>query len=284
MLTAKLPLLDTDINPEPLLEAVARKRERQAWLLGHVSEDPKAYLDPEQAHQLFNEVYGGAPQMDPYTQNAYEPTGALKQTIMDARSALNTNFPDWGFFQKLPVKVLISPQPSILSYSCFLHPQHIYLGMQSFGGSNADLLLESYLHEYAHVWLYLIQEISPFSNDRYGYRYTLPSGTSNRTVTATIDAAFVAAALRKYYAKLGNANRRCELTAYLAGCLMQIRNDPDLTPIGLSVCRRLAQEVASASPTSAGSGRTPDDDLRSHPQPVTSLPVPESVRGRSEEG
>lgn len=246
---AKLPLLDMDMDPEPLLEAVARKRGQQAWLLGHVGEDPKTYLDPEQAHRLFKEVLGGAPQMDPYVQGAYEATGVLKQFITDAQSALNKNFPDWARFQKLPIQIMISPNPSILSYSCLLHPQHIYLGLQSFAGGNADLLLESLLHQYAHIWLYLEQEISPFSIDQYGYRYTLPSGVPNRSATAMIDAAYAAAVLRQYYAKLGNSKRRIELTAYLAGCLMQIRNDPDITPIGLSVCRRLAQEVASASPT-----------------------------------
>jgi hypothetical protein len=58
-----------------------------------------------------------------------------------------------------------------------------------------------------------------------------------------MDAAYVAAVLRRFYARLENAPRRRELAAYVAGCLMQIKDDPDLTEAGLSVCRRLATEL-----------------------------------------
>jgi len=246
MAMAKLPLLDVELDPAPLLEAVAAKRRQQGWLLGRAGDDVKAYMDPEQAQKIADQIFGPASQMDPYAHGAYEPTGALKQSIADAQATIAQNYPDWSRCRELPVRVLISTYPYILGYSCLLHPQTIYLGLPSFGGNSPDLLVDNYLHEYAHIWLYLVQEISPFSAERHGRRYTLPSGTSNRSVTATVDAAYVAAVLRKYYHKTGNVERRRELTAYLAGCLMQIRNDPDLTAIGLSVCRRLAQEVASA--------------------------------------
>ncbi|MGY3621916.1 hypothetical protein ACVJGD_008112 [Bradyrhizobium sp. USDA 10063] len=74
--------------------------------------------------------------------------------------------------------------------------------------------------------------------------YTLPSGTLNRSVTAVIDAAYVAAVLRHYYSKLDETDRRRELTRYVAGCLTQMRNDPNLTRVGLAVCRRSCKLIA----------------------------------------
>ncbi|KRR07157.1 hypothetical protein CQ12_41220 [Bradyrhizobium jicamae] len=246
-MSAKLPLLDESFEATQLMDAVSRKRMQQAQLLGLVmKEDATDYLHPETASEVLSAIYGATEATDPYACNSSELTGKFKELTTEATEKVFAGVPTWHALQKLPVAVMLTPCSTILSYSCICHPQHIYLGAASFQGENVEFVAENILHEYAHNWLYLLQEISPFSVDRWRMMYTLPSGTPNRSVTAVIDAAYVAAVLRYYYSKLDKSDRRRELTAYVAGCLMQIRNDPDLTRVGLSVCRRLCEVIATS--------------------------------------
>jgi HEXXH motif-containing protein len=248
LMSVKLPLLDEDFDASQLMDAVARKRMQQAQLLGHpVASSPDNYLDPREASKVLSEIYGISYATDPYARGSSELSGRWQELAKQATDLIFHNMPGWQPLEKLPVVTLLTPCASVLSYSCICHPQHIFLGVASFSNENIDFIAENFLHEYAHNWLYLLEELSPFSVDRYRMMYTLPSGTPYRSVTGVIDAAYVAAALRCYYRATEKSERRRELTAYVGGCLMQIRNDPDLTRIGLAVCRRLAEEIAVSS-------------------------------------
>jgi hypothetical protein len=235
----KLPLLDSDFEAAQLLDGVATaRRERGAGLVPW-HDSVRSYLTPELAVR----VYGGDSVHDPFTVGAAPPDADFAARLETARTEIVAAMPQWRAAFSLPVRVMIVPTSSYFGYSISSSPQHIYLASLDDQLRDPRLLLENYLHEFAHVWLYLIQEIHPFEAPAHRLAYTLPSGTSGRTVTATIDAAYVAAVLRRYYARLENAPRRRELTAYVAGCLVQIKDDPDLTETGLSVCRRLATEL-----------------------------------------
>jgi hypothetical protein len=246
-MSSKLPLLDENFDPSQLMDTVARKRMQQAQLLGHaVTGNPRDYLEPDTARKVLSDFYGISDDTDPYARGSSELTGRFQELAKEAKDRIFNDAPEWLTFEELPIAMLLTPA-TVLSYSCLCHPQHLFFGEVSFKDESLDFIVENFLHEYAHNWLYLLQEISAFSADRYRVMYTLPSGTPNRPVTAVIDAAYVAAVLRYYYAKIKKPQREAELTAYLAGCLMQIRNDPDLTRVGLGVCRRLSEEVASLS-------------------------------------
>jgi hypothetical protein len=240
-----LPLLDEACNCHDLLSAIASLRTQRAWLAGgHVTLDKREYLSPTKARLLFELIHGGV-SADPYAGGASELGPSALRAVEVAEANIFQRMPQWGMYRSLPIRVLFTPNSGILSYSCLLYPQHIFLGGTSFL-NNSELLIENFLHEYAHIWLYLLQEVAPFSANRNGLVYRLPSGTPGRSVTAVIDAAYVAAVLRLFYSRSAQTSRARELTAYLAGCLIQIRNDPDLTRIGLNVCRRLALEVCKA--------------------------------------
>ncbi|MBR1250455.1 hypothetical protein JQ609_26485 [Bradyrhizobium sp. AUGA SZCCT0169] len=235
----KLPLLDDDFDAAQLLNAVANRR-RDRVARGSPPDDPtRTFLDPEIAKQVYEAEWD----QDPFTAGAVVPDPDFAELLEGAKAQIIEAMPEWREVLSLPVRVMVVPTSTYFGYSILSSPQHIYLASLDDQRRDPRLLLENYLHEFAHLWLYLIEEVHPFEEALHRLTYTLPSGTSGRTVTATMDAAYVAAVLRRYYARVDNVPRRSELTAYVAGCLMQIKDDPDLTEVGLSVCRRLASEL-----------------------------------------
>jgi hypothetical protein len=192
---------------------------------------------------IAREIYGRVDGGEAFTNGAVEASGALLRGVERARARICRVVPEWQDYFALPARVMMVDTQVYFGYSCLAEAQHIYLGSIDDQLRDEELLLENYLHEFAHLWLYLIQEIEPFQSTNVSETYTLPSGTAGRSLTATMDAAFVASVLRRYYARLGDTTRRRELSAYLGGCLLAIRGDSQFTITGREVCLKLARQM-----------------------------------------
>jgi hypothetical protein len=165
-----------------------------------------------------------------------------KAKISEALNQLAIRIPEWTPLLTLPVRyALMHPSNGAISASSRAWPQHILLAEEAF---RSDVTLrEHIIHELAHQWLYLIQEIWAFQT-RGGQNLTLPSGTGTRSVAEVIGAAHVAAALITMYAAIGGAptDRRDHLTWYGSGCLTVLQEaEGDLTDAGRQVVRRLKE-------------------------------------------
>jgi hypothetical protein len=235
--------LDAAFARTHLLQSVAKVRQQRDQDSGQSVLDVDSYLNPLIAREIYSTVEDG----NTFTDGAVEAAGPLLRGIERARGKICRVLPEWREYFSLPVRLMALDTQVYFGYSCLAEPQHIYLGSISDQLRDEELLLENYLHEFAHLWLYLLQELSPFQSPHAETTYTLPSGTAGRSLTATIDAAFVASVLRHYYARLGDIPRRRELSAYIGGCLMAIRGDSQFTAAGQDVCLRLATLLTVAA-------------------------------------
>jgi hypothetical protein len=105
-------------------------------------------------------------------------------------------------------------------------------------------LREQIIHELAHQWLYLIEDIWPI--EKTGARtVTLPSGTRDRSPAEVLGAAHVAAVLIRMYRAESTpwaAARTQTLTSYGLGCLELAANIPSqLTGTGHLIAQRLKE-------------------------------------------
>lgn len=98
-------------------------------------------------------------------------------------------------------------------------PQVIFLGKGAL--SNEKYLKESIIHELAHIWLGMINEVSPLADSSCHEKFTLPSGTSGKSTLGTLLAAHFAGSALSYYKKSNSsyAPRITYLEEYLEGCL-----------------------------------------------------------------
>jgi hypothetical protein len=111
--------------------------------------------------------------------------------------------------------------------------------------SDAELR-EQLLHELAHQWLYLIEDIWPLDTPGAPL-LTLPSGTRDRALAEVLGAAHVAAALARMYAAVGGPGasaRISTLTAYGQGCLELAQAASQyLTEAGTTIAQRLKEAL-----------------------------------------
>ncbi len=102
------------------------------------------------------------------------------------------------------------------------------------------------MHELAHQWLYLIEDIWPLGAPGAA-RLTLPSGTRDRTLPKVLGAAHVAATLIRLYGTAGGphaATRISGLARYGQGCLEIAQGAAaDLTDAGHQISQRLKEAL-----------------------------------------
>jgi hypothetical protein len=225
-----LPFLDDGFAPSRLLSAVAALRR---WNCG--GEGPlEDYISPEAGLAAARLV--GYSETD---LGAREPTAGEWERLQRARASIIARQPRWRDLLALPCVVKVIDTDEMFGWSCISMPQHIYLGTVSFA-SDEDAL-EQYLHELAHNWLYLIQELWAFEDGDWVKSFVLPSGTPGKSVTGVLDASFVMAVLRRYYRSVDNEDRGRSLGEYVRGCVEMLAERPDLTAMGRRVWARLAQ-------------------------------------------
>lgn len=150
------------------------------------------------------------------------------------------SLPEWTPYFLLPVRYLVLPRGSgAISASVSYWPQHVMLATSAFA-SRAQLT-EQILHEMAHQWLYLLEELWQLEKPSTA-TFRLPSGTTGRSAREVLGAAHVAAVLVHAYSRLpGNADRAAELASYGQRCTAML-DGASLTSEGLLV-RELVWEA-----------------------------------------
>lgn len=241
----RLPLLDFDYPRLELLSTVTEARRGRDIAMNRPALPLESYLNPVIARDVYPS------EENVYNAGTYDARSELVRKVETAKATICHVMPEWRDYFSIPIRLLEMNTDAYFGYSNVVEPQHIYLSSASQHLSDDNLLLENYLHEFAHVWLYLLEELTAFGTGPHLPTYTLPSGTEGRTLTATIDAAFVATVLRRYYARTGDVARRRELAAYIGGCLLTIRGDANFTEAGREVCLRLAEELTTQPSASA---------------------------------
>jgi hypothetical protein len=235
-----MPFLDDGFASGRLLAVIAAARygvaERQGLVGGVPRHLAEAWLAPARAY-LVN--------AGPTPMPAQPLRAAGKQQIASVLAGLAADVPAWAPLLRLPVRYArLHPDGGAISASSRDWPQHVLLADDAFAG-DAELR-EQLLHELAHQWLYLIEDIWPL--DRPGAaRLTLPSGTKDRAPAEVLGAAHVAAALARMYTTAGGRGaeaRISALTAYGQGCLeLAQAASADLTEAGTTIAQRLKEAL-----------------------------------------
>ena len=171
---------------------------------------------------------------------------ARKQQIADTLTALAVCLPAWAPLLSPPVRYArLYPDGGAISASSRDWPQHVLLADEAFASDGE--LREQLLHELAHQWLYLIEDIWPL--DRPGAaRLTLPSGTRGRAPAEVLGAAHVAAVLCRMYTTAGGPGAKARISdavaAYGQDCLeLAQAASTDLTGAGTTIAQRLKEAL-----------------------------------------
>ncbi|MGW1131039.1 hypothetical protein [Streptomyces griseoluteus] len=229
------PFLSDTFRPRTLLSLAAAARRRA---------DPSAYptlaeyLDPAKAADVYRrnarcrtEGVESVPLEDP----------RFVEQITEATERIITRMPQWAPLFRIPLHYRHMPG-SHISCTTALIPQTIFLGTPAF--AHDRLLEETLLHEHAHVWLTFVSELCDLQVDGSLTHFTLPSGTSGKSLRGVLLAGHFAAAAARYFCRPGadadSRRRGTELVGYLGGCVTTAAGHPELTPVGALVQADLA--------------------------------------------
>lgn len=210
-----LPFLDDTFAARRLLAMTAALRrggaERRGFPIVGASGAAETWLAPALAFALTEST---APMP------ALPLTTARRQAVREALAGLAARMPSWSLLLRLPVRYArLHPARGAISASSRDWPQHVLLAEEAF--TTGRELREQLVHELAHQWLYLIDDIWPI--EEAGTRVvTLPSGTRDRSPAEVLGAAHVAAALFRIYradCTAWAATRAATLASYGLGCL-----------------------------------------------------------------
>jgi hypothetical protein len=168
-----------------------------------------------------------------------------RQQITGASAEVASLLPAWQPLMSLPVRyALLVPDGGAISASSRDWPQHVLLAGAAFATSRE--LTEQLLHELAHQWLYLIEDIWPLEHPGAARR-TLPSGTPHRRPAEVLGAAHVAAVLTRFYharPSAWSASRITSLREYGTRCLdLVAAAGADLTDAGALLARQLKEAL-----------------------------------------
>jgi hypothetical protein len=235
-----MPFLDDEFASRRLLAIIAAARHgaaaRQGLNDGLPRQQAEAWLAPARAY-----LVNAGPTPIPA-----QPLRAVrKQQITGLLGGLAAAMPAWAPLVSLPVRYArLHPDGGAISASSRDWPQHVLLADDAFA-SDAELR-EQLVHELAHQWLYLIEDIWPLDVSGAA-QLTLPSGTRGRAPAEVLGAAHVAAALTRMYARVGGPgaeSRISALTAYGKGCLdLAQAASAELTEAGTTIAQRLKESL-----------------------------------------
>jgi hypothetical protein len=234
-----LPFLDDRFTARRLLAITAAVRYHAARQRGLASampvQDAEAWLGPARAFALSTSC----------TPMPARPlTAARRAQVTGTLAALAGVMPPWRALLALPVRYArLHPAHGAISASSRDWPQHVLLADEAFATGRE--LAEQVMHELAHQWLYLIEDIWPLQRPGAA-TLTLPSGTRDRTPAEVLGAAHVAATLIRLYRQDPTgwaAGRIRALAGYGTGCLnLAATASTDLTDTGILIARRLMEE------------------------------------------
>ncbi|MFE1207212.1 MULTISPECIES: hypothetical protein [Streptomyces] len=244
------PFISGAFKPRVLLSLVASVRKKAA---------PQAhpnlidYLDPSNAAKIFHD--NARCQTDGIESAAMEQ--AHEEQVASAVERITQGMPEWAPLFAIPIRYRHMPGTHI-SCTTALIPQTIFLGTPAFASDR--LLEETLIHEHAHVWLSFVSELCDLQVDGSLTHFTLPSGTSGKSLRGVLLAGHFAAAAAVFFlrptADAASRVRGSELTKYLEGCVATAAGHHELSPIGGLVHADLhaAAERLRNAAESAGQG------------------------------
>jgi hypothetical protein len=233
-----LPFLDDGFTARRLLTLTAAVRyagaSRRGLADGMSPEQAGDWLSPARAFML-STASTPMPALPLTTPRRRQLTGTL--------AALAAGMPSWRVLLALPVRYArLSPANGAISASSRDWPQHVLLAEEAFATGRE--LAEQALHELAHQWLYLIEDIWPLQLPAAA-KLTLPSGTRDRSPAEVLGAAHVAAVLIRFYRRHRSGwavGRVRALASYGTGCLdLAGTVSGDLTEAGTLIAQRLKE-------------------------------------------
>jgi len=233
-----LPFLDDEFATGRLLAMTAALRHADAVQRGLAhgvpAQDADVWLWPARAFGLSTSSTA---------MPALPLTAQRKQMIAATLAVFAEQVPPWRPLLSLPVRyALLRPARGAISASSRDWPQHVLLADDAY--ATARELREQVLHELAHQWLYLIEDIWPLQVPN-APSLTLPSGTRNRTPAEVLGATHVAAILGRLYQMDPTpwaASRVRLLTAYGTECTELASSASGmLTEAGTHIAQRLKE-------------------------------------------
>jgi hypothetical protein len=232
-----MPFLDNGFRWRRLLAGVAAVRHVEAEQAGKATgRDPQGWLWPAAIYALRNSP--------PMPAEPLTPTQRVAVTVQ--LDAVASAIPAWLPLLRLPIRyALLEPANGAISASSRAWQQHVLLADVAFTSDRE--LREQLVHELAHQWLYLIQELCAL--EAPGAEHViLPSGTANRSPAEVLGAAHVAATLTSLYTATADQPpaRLSELTRYGRGCLDHAAG---LTSAGHHIAHRLREALWLSPPT-----------------------------------
>ena len=236
------PFLDQDFDRKRLLAAVVAMRmekSRCAKIDMGLGRDIKRHLIPSVAQRIL--TFGSAPPRISYRALDEAEFEEVSSSILHVRSTCPLISPYWS----LPVSFHILLDGEKISCSAYHYPQQIFLSERAL--ISRQECCEQLIHELAHLWMYLVEEVSPLamSNDAEA-KYTLPSGTRGKTPSEVLGASHVAAVLCRWYAISTDPRGRERfdyLLKYKERCLHLPELPNSLTTAGLELLARLRADV-----------------------------------------
>lgn len=236
------PFIDPSFRPARLLAAAACCR----WARANPGSptpsqhELQSVLDPKRATEIR--------QLDlPRDLPFGQLNEGQQRQVGETRSAIAAWLPQWADLITLPLTFVALEHSAAISSSNFAWPQHIFLAPTAF--ARPATLGEQITHETSHQWLYLIEELWPLQVDDAETRFTLPSGTADRSPSELLGASHVVVNLCRLWAAMpvddDDRHSRLEhLRRYGAGCAdLLAEAQPLLTDAGQSLAHRLTEEL-----------------------------------------
>jgi hypothetical protein len=231
-----LPFISEEFNVTGFLTSVACARSKWNRVIGNSDFDLVEFLNPGLAIDIYFKLLSKIkPDLD---QNL---SAKDLSRIDDSISSIGRLMPNWRKYFQIEYKFYKIRDKRIIGFSSASKPQHIYLGDQSWVDN--EELTEQVLHEIAHVWLYMVEELWAFHENNKVKLYTLPSGTSHKTATGVLNACFVACVLSKFYSNKGNIKRHEVLINYANSAISILNKSRELTFIGKEIRRTLQEFI-----------------------------------------
>jgi hypothetical protein len=235
---AGAPFLDDGFAAKRLLAAVAAVRHVHGRADGLAEGISTANIDAWLAPARALMLHPHSPSLPARPLNSQR-----RAQVAQARQEMSTRVSAWSQLLELPVRyALLQPADGAISASSRAWPQHVLLAPEAF--ATAPELAEQVLHELAHQWLYLIQEVWALTADDAGL-FTLPSGTAGRQAWEVLGAAHVAAVLALWYRQppAARPDRVEQLRSYGAGCLNLLEGSNAMTDAGRLIAHRVKEAL-----------------------------------------
>lgn len=227
-----IPFISEHFRISSFLTAVACARQHRGNLVDFQLNSLAEYLNEENAVKVYNLLLGRSLDMKGESISMIE-----KSKIGVSIKEIAELSPGWELYFSLPV-VTRKISQNVFGFSNASIPQHIFLNCKVW--DCGDELREQYLHEFAHIWFYMINELWVFHKDD-AKEHLLPSGSAMKSPTGVLNALFVALVLSKFYVGAGESwvERKEKLLNYVDDCVVLLLPSTELTEIGrefLDIC------------------------------------------------